>query len=158
MSHVRPLMPVGGFSRLPPNMPPFLSGPLFSGGPHGFPPGFPPPNIPPPPPPGLLPPSMPPLPPVASQTQPHSHVSNTPWEQAPPTTTQVQTTSSGHAHSKPTNHTLQLRLVRQELQKELDTYGITDPLEIEFSSAVKKLMETGSKDSIAVSCVASHSV
>ena len=66
---------------------------------------------------------------------------NAPWQQqAPPPTTQAP----------PTGPTSQLQLVRQELQKEIEVYGVTDQMEIEFGSVVKRLMESCTKDSIAV--------
>ena len=135
---MRPLMSVGSYPQMPPNMPPYPPPPLF-GGPRGFPPGpgFVP-NMPPPP---LLPHSTP----QSSQgQQPPS--SNAPWQQhqAPPT--KVQAPPSGPTH--------QLHLVRQELQKELENYGITDPMEVEFGNVVRQLMGSCTKDSIAVSeCV-----
>lgn len=68
---------------------------------------------------------------------------NAPWQQhqAPPTTSNA--TPSG-----PHN---MLELIRQELQTELDTYGVTDPMEVEFSATVRRLMDSCTKDSIAVS-------
>ena len=51
----------------------------------------------------------------------------------------------------PTSHTHSLESAHLELQMELDKFGITDPLEKEFGNVVKKLMDSCSKDSIAVS-------
>lgn len=70
---------------------------------------------------------------------------NASWlqQQTPPTTTKA--TPAGPTHM--------LELIRQELQTELDTYGVTDPLEVEFSTAVRRLMDSCTKDSIAVSTV-----
>jgi calcium homeostasis ER protein len=140
---ILPLMSVGAYPQIPPNMPPpFHPAPLFRGGPppHGFPPAFPP-NIPPPP---LLPPSTL-APPSSSQNQPRPlslMASNPTWQQqhqAPPPTNQAP----------PTGPTHQLQLVCQELQKEIEMYGVTDPMEVEFGSVVKRLMESCTKDSIA---------
>jgi calcium homeostasis ER protein len=126
---LRPLMSVGNYSQPPPNLPPFPP-PLFGAMP-GYGPGFIP-NVPPP----LLPPSAP----VSSQNQsPSLMLSTPPQHQAPPPGN--QTTPTGPSHS--------LQLIRQELQTELDTYGVTDPLEVEFSTNVKRLMDSCSKDSIA---------
>lgn len=134
---IRPLMSVGSYSQ-PPNMPPFPPPPPLFGGPRGFPPGFTP-NMPLPP---LLPPS-------SSQSTPQSI--NAPWQQhqAPPTNSQAPPITT--TKTTPTVPTHQLKLVRQELQKELDTYSITDPMELEFGNVVKHLMESCTKDSIAVS-------
>ena len=124
-------MSVGNYSQPPPNLPPFPP-PLFGAMP-GYGPGFIP-NVPPP----LLPPSAP----VSSQNQsPSLMLSTPPQHQAPPPGN--QTTPTGPSHS--------LQLIRQELQTELDTYGVTDPLEVEFNTNVKRLMDSCSKDSIAVS-------
>ena len=142
---IRPLMSVGTYPQIPPNMPPpFPPAPLFRGGPppHGFPPAFPP-NMPPL---SLLPQSTL-APPSSSQNQPQPlslMASNPPWQQqhqAPPPNKQAP----------PTGPTHQLQLVCQELQKEIETYGVTDPMELEFGSVVKRLMESCTKDSIAVS-------
>lgn len=66
-----------------------------------------------------------------------------PWQQhqTPPTT----------SNTTPTEPRNMLELIRQELQTELDTYGITDPLEVEFGTTVRRLMDSCTKDSIAVS-------
>lgn len=68
---------------------------------------------------------------------------NAPWSQhqTPPTT----------SNATPTGPHNMLELIRQELQTELDTYGVTDPLEVEFSATVRRLMDSCTKDSIAVS-------
>ena len=133
---IRPLMSVGSYPQLPPNMPPYPPPPPLFGGPRGFPPGFNP-NMRPPP---LLPPSAT----TSSQSQPQSV--NAPWKQhqAPPTNSQTTPTAPTH----------QLQLVREELQKELEIYGITDPMEVEFGKVVKQLMDSCTKDSIAVSVCA----
>ena len=140
---IQPLMSVGGFPRIPPNVPPppFPPAPLFRGGtlPPGFPPGFPL-NMPPPP---LLPLSGPPPSSSNSKSQPQSLMAgNPPWKsQAPPPSSQAPPTGPSH----------QLSMVRRELQKEIETYGVIDPMEREFGSVVKGLMESCTKDLISVS-------
>ena len=43
-----------------------------------------------------------------------------------------------------------LNVTKQKEQNELDKQGFTDPLEVEFNSVLKPVMETCSKEAIAV--------